>query len=235
MEPSGAVSGEAAPATKHSEYHNTQMFPFPVSITFNRLHIKEFEMPQNTPRITHMFPVDPSVSSFHNFSRISISRHILEILTCKKNTPYFTTLTYYQVCSMSRILTLLAMPRDFHSGQHVKNGSCPILPSSSLSLSVSRVLPFHLPCYPHTKCNVQVCKGAVQFNLQLPVHSIASVSHTPSAMYKCALQHIIGSQHSAICNFHFILLQVCSAVHFVQFSERYIAMSNVHLADCIAM
>ena len=115
VEPSGAVSGEAAPATKHSEYHNTQMFPFQLSITFNRLHIKEFEMPQNTPRITHMFPVDPSVSSFHNFSRISISRHILEILTCKINTPYFTTLTYYQVCSMSRILTLLAMPRDFHS------------------------------------------------------------------------------------------------------------------------
>ena len=53
VEPSGAVSGEAAPATEHSAYHNTQMFP---SISgfhnFQSVLCPKFLITLNTRRIT---------------------------------------------------------------------------------------------------------------------------------------------------------------------------------------
>ena len=129
--------------------------PFRVSIFTNLnqpAYIRDFEMPKNTPYIS----IDSWLKNSNLVSSIrSFLGHgpLLEI--CRQLGSHFlrfsTAVSQYSLqnttASMQHSETTHICSKKWLDG--------PILPSSSLSPSVSRVLTFHLPCYLH-KCKVHV-------------------------------------------------------------------------------
>ena len=131
VEPSGAVSGEAAPATKHSAYHNTQMFP----------SISSFHNFQSVLG-----------SKFHNFHFRSKSGW----LTQTQSYPIFS-FSPCESCALSPFLvTHTALWSPMPCSVNMNQGNC-----AGLSTYLTRVTSYsswslintHWNCY-HPPCRV---------------------------------------------------------------------------------